>query len=65
MPGEINMEKLHLKIVQNHMYLFTGFHLVEHNKTALVLITHGPFLSIYNLVWKKWVKHIVFDNDVL
>ena len=65
MPGQINMEKLHLKIVQNHMSLFSGFHIVQHCKMTLALITHGPFLSIYNLVWKKWTKHIVFEEDVL
>ena len=49
-------------IIKNIVNIYNSFSLI---KTTLYL-AHGPYLSLYNIQEKKWLKHIKFnEGDIL
>jgi hypothetical protein len=44
--------------------LYNSFQLRKEEK-SLFLISHGPFLSIYDLEDKRWDRHLKFDDDIM
>lgn len=39
--------------------LFNSFCLIK----TYLLVVHGPYLSIYNIENKEWLRHIKFEED--
>jgi hypothetical protein len=44
--------------------LYSGFHIVKIGLTMCV-ITHGKFVSLFDLIKWEWVNHIEFEDDIV
>ena len=53
-----------MKKVQNVVKLYTGFHLVMIRGITMALITHGRFVSIFDIINWKWLNHVEFDDEI-
>lgn len=67
--AEFFWEEIALKNVQSLVYLYTAFNIFSISKgnedINYIAISHGKFISIYNLAINKWEQHIRFDADVI
>jgi hypothetical protein len=61
---DLDFDNIPVKLVQNIVSLYTGVHLVKIGK-AMVVITHGKFVSLFDLIEWKWINHIEFEDDIL
>eukprot|EP00347_Sterkiella_histriomuscorum_P004764 403359199 len=61
---DIDFSQIYLKIVQNTVKIFSGFQLVKISQ-ALCLVTHGKFLSFFDILESKWLNHVEFEDDII
>lgn len=57
---------MYLKIVQNIAKPFVGFNILRTNNTGtVVVLAHGRFISLYNILEQQWTKHCRYEDDIL
>ena len=47
--------------VKNHCKLFSCFVFVG----TYIFVSHGPYLSLFNVLKQKWIDHMVFDSEIV
>ncbi|CDW84988.1 UNKNOWN [Stylonychia lemnae] len=58
------MDQIHTKITQNVNKIFSGFQYLTHNSRNVCILTHGKFLSVFDILDDKWVSHIQFNDEI-
>lgn len=62
---ELDYDKIHLKAVHNIVNIYSGIVLMNLNGVAYAFISHGRFVSKYDLISLKWVNHVEFEDDII
>jgi len=63
--NQVEFKKLFMKRLLNNVKIYTGFHIVMIRSVTMAVITHGPFVSIYDINNKKWLNHVEFEDDII
>lgn len=63
--SDINFDKIYMKRLQNIAKLYSGFHIVMIRGVTQAVITHGNFVSLYDINNKKWINHLSFEDEII
>lgn len=58
-------EKVIIKKVQNIVNLYKGIQMNDYNGVACCFIPHGKFLSLFDVSNWTWLRHFIFEADIL
>lgn len=47
--------------VKNHIKLFSCFVFAD----TYIFVSHGQYISIFDVVNKKWIEHLKFNNEII
>ncbi len=62
---KVYFERIHLKLVHNIVKIYSGIDLLNKDNATIALITHGKFVSKYDLINLKWLSHVEYEDDII
>ncbi|CDW79381.1 UNKNOWN [Stylonychia lemnae] len=63
---QLNFDQIHVRIVQNIVKIYSGMNMVylKDKGQTLYLISHGKFLSIFDIEDWIWINHLQFEEEI-
>ena len=68
---EIPYEKIHGSIVavkrcQDYIKMYKSFKIKSFNdKDPICYVAHQNFVSLYDIIGNRWIKHMLFQSDIV
>ncbi|CDW72998.1 UNKNOWN [Stylonychia lemnae] len=63
---QLKFDQIHVRIVQNIVKIYSGMNMVHNKDTGktLYLISHGKFLSVFDIDYMTWINHLQFEEEI-